>query len=112
MKKFMNDVGTILIESLDGLAEAHADILTLGDEHKFVRRKALKPGKVALVSGGGSGHEPLHAGLVDEIRLVLSPVALGAGKPALPTDLRLDLELIDERRFGNGAMHVAYRVRI
>lgn len=43
---------------------------------------------------------------------MLSPVALGAGKPALPTDLRLDLELIDERRFGNGAMHVAYRVRI
>ncbi len=64
MKKFMNDVGTILTESLDGLAEAHADILTLGDEHKFVRRKALKPGKVALVSGGGSGHEPLHAGFV------------------------------------------------
>ena len=65
-----------------------------------------------LVGGPGLAAHALHAGLVDEIRLVLSPVALGAGKPALPTDLRLDLELIDERRFGNGAMHVAYRVRI
>ena len=35
----------------------------------------------------------------------------GVGKPAFPTDLRLDLELVDERRFGNGAVHVAYRVR-
>jgi dihydroxyacetone kinase-like protein len=36
----------------------------LGDDHKFIRRKALMPGKVALISGGGSGHEPLHAGFV------------------------------------------------
>jgi dihydrofolate reductase len=48
---------------------------------------------------------------VDEVLLMLSPVAVGAGKPAFPTDLRLDLELIGERRFGNGAVHVAYRVR-
>ncbi|AZO64787.1 MULTISPECIES: dihydroxyacetone kinase subunit DhaK [unclassified Mesorhizobium] len=64
MKKFLNSVDTVLTESLDGFVAAHADILVLGDEHKFVRRKALKPGKVALISGGGSGHEPLHGGLV------------------------------------------------
>ncbi|MER8483449.1 dihydroxyacetone kinase subunit DhaK [Mesorhizobium sp. M1322] len=64
MKKFLNSVDTVLTESLDGFVAAHADILVLGDEHKFVRRKVLKPGKVALVSGGGSGHEPLHGGLV------------------------------------------------
>lgn len=64
MKKLINGVDTILTESLDGLVAAHSDILELGAEHKFVRRKALKPGKVALISGGGSGHEPLHAGLV------------------------------------------------
>lgn len=38
-------------------------------------------------------------------------VSVGAGKSAFPTDLRLNLELIDERPFGNGAVHVAYRVR-
>ncbi|MBZ9976161.1 dihydroxyacetone kinase subunit DhaK [Mesorhizobium sp. BR-1-1-10] len=64
MKKFMNSVDMVLTESLDGFAAAHADILVLGEEHKFIRRKMLKPGKVALISGGGSGHEPLHGGFV------------------------------------------------
>lgn len=64
MKKLINDVSNVLSESLSGFVSAHADILILGDEQKFVRRKFLKPGKVALLSGGGSGHEPLHAGFV------------------------------------------------
>ena len=64
MKKLMNSVETILTDSLDGFVAAHDDILVLGDEHKFVRRKVLKSGKVALISGGGSGHEPLHGGFV------------------------------------------------
>jgi dihydroxyacetone kinase-like protein len=64
MKKLINAVETVLTESLDGFVAAHSDILTLGEAHKFVRRKTLKPGKVALISGGGSGHEPLHGGLV------------------------------------------------
>ena len=64
MKKFINNVANVLTESLDGFAAAHADIVTLGAEHKFVQRKVLKPGKVGLLSGGGSGHEPLHAGFV------------------------------------------------
>jgi dihydroxyacetone kinase-like protein len=64
MKKLINAVDTVLTESLDGFAAAHADIVVLGDEHKFVRRRTLKPGKIALISGGGSGHEPLHAGFV------------------------------------------------
>jgi dihydroxyacetone kinase-like protein len=64
MKKFINEVDGLLGESLAGLAAAHRDIVVLGDENKFVRRRATKPGKVALVSGGGSGHEPLHAGFV------------------------------------------------
>src|SRR6476660_7598519 len=64
MKKLINSADSVLEESLDGLAAAHADILLLGTERKFVRRRTLKPGKVALISGGGSGHEPLHAGFV------------------------------------------------
>lgn len=64
MKKFINEVGNILTESLHGFAAAHQDILTLDPSGKFVKRKELKQGKVALLSGGGSGHEPLHAGFV------------------------------------------------
>src|SRR3954451_25037001 len=64
MKKLINGAETVLEESLEGFAAAHADILLLGPERKFVRRRTLKSGKVALISGGGSGHEPLHAGFV------------------------------------------------
>ena len=64
MKKLINHVDSVLAESLDGFAQAHADIVALGDDYQFVRRRTPKPGKVALISGGGSGHEPLHAGFV------------------------------------------------
>jgi dihydroxyacetone kinase-like protein len=64
MKKFMNDVDSILAESLAGFVAAHTDVVALGAENKFVRRARITSGKVALISGGGSGHEPLHAGLV------------------------------------------------
>lgn len=62
MKKFINDVGKVLDESIAGFCAAHSDLVEKGEG--FVRRKELKKGKVALVSGGGSGHEPLHAGFV------------------------------------------------
>jgi dihydroxyacetone kinase-like protein len=64
MKKLINHVDDVLAESLDGFAAAHADIVSLGEERRFVRRRAPRAGKVALISGGGSGHEPLHAGFV------------------------------------------------
>ncbi|MGY4572665.1 dihydroxyacetone kinase subunit DhaK [Bradyrhizobium sp. USDA 3256] len=64
MKKFINAVDNMLAESLDGFAAAHADLVMLGAERKFVRRRELNSKKVALLSGGGSGHEPLHAGFV------------------------------------------------
>ncbi|HSI40975.1 MAG TPA: dihydroxyacetone kinase subunit DhaK [Xanthobacteraceae bacterium] len=64
MKKLINAVDSVLAESLDGFAAAHAGLVRLGEERKFVARAALVPGKVALISGGGSGHEPLHAGFV------------------------------------------------
>src|SRR5579872_2995213 len=64
VKKFINSVDSMLGESLDGFAAVHSDIVVLGAERKFVRRRALSTEKVALISGGGSGHEPLHAGFV------------------------------------------------
>ncbi len=75
--------------------------------------RALKEASSATLMVGGPelAAHALRAGVVDEISVVLSPVTVGAGKPAFPPDLRLDLELIAERRFGNGTVHVAYRVR-
>ncbi len=65
MKKLINAVDDVLTESLDGFAAAHGDLVAVSYEPTFVRRAdAPVQGKVALVSGGGSGHEPLHAGFV------------------------------------------------
>jgi dihydroxyacetone kinase-like protein len=67
MKKMINSVESLLEESLNGFAKAHQDIIQLNHQPHFVTRKQkTKAGKVALVSGGGSGHEPLHTGLVGE----------------------------------------------
>jgi dihydroxyacetone kinase-like protein len=65
MKKFINSIDNLLDESLRGFAKAHADIVQLNDQPHFIKRKrSTKSGKVALISGGGSGHEPLHSGFV------------------------------------------------
>jgi dihydroxyacetone kinase-like protein len=64
MKKFMNSTQTLLRESLSGFAQCHRDIVALDRDFRFVSRKQSTRGKVALVSGGGSGHEPLHTGFV------------------------------------------------
>lgn len=64
LKKFINSPETLLDESLAGLAGAHADILKLGPDGRCVCRRQPVAGKVALISGGGAGHEPLHAGFV------------------------------------------------
>ncbi len=64
MKKFINSVDDLLAESLDGFAAAHSDVVALSPERKFVRRRFPNFNKVALISGGGSGHEPLHIGFV------------------------------------------------
>ncbi len=65
MKKFINDIDNMLRESISGLVEAHPDLVRAEFEPTFVAR-ATPPAKkkVALLSGGGSGHEPLHAGFV------------------------------------------------
>lgn len=65
MKKLINDPKNVVDESVAGFAQAHADLVRLSTEPLFiVRSDAPVSGKVGLVSGGGSGHEPLHAGFV------------------------------------------------
>ena len=64
MKMLMNRVDKIRDEALDGFALAHAETVEVGAEREYVRRRQVKPGKVALISGGGAGHEPLHIGFV------------------------------------------------
>jgi phosphoenolpyruvate---glycerone phosphotransferase subunit DhaK len=64
MKKFINDVDNLLSESLQGFASAHSDLVSLNLDPNYLTRANKAKNKVALISGGGSGHEPLHTGFV------------------------------------------------
>lgn len=64
MKKFINNVDNILAESLSGFASAHQDLIRLNLDPNYLTRKHKASNKVAIISGGGSGHEPLHAGYI------------------------------------------------
>lgn len=64
MTGFVNDPARLRDEALAGFVVAHADLVVGDAQGRFVRRRASKQGKVAVVSGGGSGHEPLHLGFV------------------------------------------------
>ncbi len=66
--------------------------------------------KDLLVGGPNLAAQALVAGLVDELALFVWPVILGGRTPALPTDLRVELKLIDEHRFSNGVVHLRYRI--
>ncbi len=65
MKKFYNTIETLFDESIKGVAKAHSDILKLNPDPCYITRTApVAANKVAIISGGGAGHEPLHAGFV------------------------------------------------
>ena len=64
MKKFINDPADVLAEALKGISAAHADLRVDHENRIVYRARPTRDGKVALVSGGGSGHEPLHGGYV------------------------------------------------
>jgi dihydrofolate reductase len=61
------------------------------------------------VGGPTLAAHAFDAGLVDECQLFICPVLVGEGKPAFPSDARIQLELLEERRFGSGVVYVRYR---
>jgi dihydrofolate reductase len=94
------------------LAEARTErtrIETSFDPAAIAELKA-SVGSDISIGGPHLAAQALEAGLVDELHLFMAPVVVGGGNPALPDHLRLDLGLLDERRFGNGTVYVRYRV--
>jgi len=75
-----------------------------------VREMKARAERDITVGGAELAAEAIRASLVDEIHLIISPVLVGGGKKALPGAVRLRLELLDEGRFGNGVVHLRYRV--
>ncbi|WJL94960.1 dihydrofolate reductase family protein [Microbacterium sp. ET2] len=65
-----------------------------------------------LIGGADLAGHALRARLVDEVQLYVAPVSVGGGKPGLPTGIRIDLDLLGERRFDNGVVLLRYRPRL
>jgi dihydrofolate reductase len=78
---------------------------------KAVRQLKATAGRDLTVGGPNLAAAAIKAGLVDECHLFLAPVIVGGGTRALPDEVRLNLELLDERRFGSGFVHLHYRMR-
>jgi riboflavin biosynthesis pyrimidine reductase len=73
-----------------------------------VRRMKAEARRDLSVGGPGLAAEAFRAGLVDEVHLLLAPVVVGGGNRALPDKVRVDLDLVDERRFGSGMVLLRY----
>jgi dihydrofolate reductase len=76
-----------------------------------VRRLKAAAGRDLTVGGPDLAASAFKAGLVDECHLFLVPIVVGGGTRSLPDGVRLELELLDERRFGNGTVHLHYRAK-
>jgi dihydrofolate reductase len=77
-----------------------------------VRRLKQSSGADITIGGAELAGHAIGAGLVDESHLFLCPIVVGGGKRALPDNVRAQLELLDERRFRNGVVHLHYRVSV
>jgi dihydrofolate reductase len=75
-----------------------------------IRRLKETSGPDISIGGAELAGQAIAAGLVDELHLLLGPVVVGGGKRALPDNVRAQLELIDERRFRSGVVHLHYRM--
>jgi dihydrofolate reductase len=96
--------------TLDTVATARTRIERDFDPEAVRRLKASADADLT-VGGPGLAANAFRAGLVDESQLFLSPIVVGGGTPSLPDKVRLELELLDERRFGNGVVYLHYRTR-
>jgi dihydrofolate reductase len=76
-----------------------------------VRRMKASAERDISVGGPDLAAQAIKAGLVDEYHLFLTPIIVGGGKQSLPDNVRLELKLLDERRFGNGVVHLHYRTK-
>jgi dihydrofolate reductase len=76
-----------------------------------VRQLKAQAERDFTVGGPDLAAQATKAGLVDEFQLFVVPIVVGGGHPALPDHVRLKLELLDERRFGNGVVHLRYAIR-
>ncbi len=74
-----------------------------------IRRLMAQADRDISVGGPGLAGEAIRAGLVDQYHIFINPIVVGGGTPALPSDAHVELELVDQHRFGSGVIHLHYR---
>jgi dihydrofolate reductase len=100
----------IYSKSLDDVSTARTRIEREFDPNTVQQLKAAAARDIS-VGGPTLAAQALKLGLVDECHQFLSPIVVGGGTQAFPDEVRLELELLDERRFGNGVVHLHYRIK-
>jgi dihydrofolate reductase len=96
--------------TLDDLPTAKTSLVRQFDPHAVRTMKASATSDL-IVGGAELAAHAFKAGLVDECHLFVVPVIVGGGKHSLPRDIRIELELLDERRFASGVVYLRYRTR-
>ena len=76
-----------------------------------IRQLKVTAGYDILIGGPNLAAHAFKAGLIDECHLLLAPIIVGGGKQSLPNNVRIELELLEERRFGNGMVYLRYQAR-
>jgi dihydrofolate reductase len=97
-------------KSLEAASSAKTRIERNFDSEAIREMKATAEPDISI-AGPELAAQAIGAGLVDELHRLVSPIVVGGGTPSLPDGVRVPLELVDERRFGNGVVHLHYRVR-
>jgi dihydrofolate reductase len=97
-------------KTLDAVSSAKTRIERDFDP-EAVRQMKAAAGRDITAGGPDLAAQAFAAGLVDELHLFVAPIVVGGGKQSLPDGVRLELELLDERRFDNGVVHLRYRTR-
>jgi dihydrofolate reductase len=97
-------------KTLETVSTARTRLERTFDPAAVLHMKGLADRDIS-VGGPDLAAEAFKSGLVDECRLFVAPIVVGGGKQSLPNNLRLGLELLDERRFSSGVVHLSYRTR-
>jgi dihydrofolate reductase len=97
-------------KTLETVSSARTRLEREFDPEAVCRLKAAV-GRDISVGGSDLASQAIKAGLVDECHLCVFPIVVGGGTRSLPNNVRLKLELLDERRFGSGVVHLHYRTR-
>ena len=99
-----------VLQTLESVSSARTRIERDFDP-ETVRQMRATAGRDITVGGPDLAAQAIRAGLVDECHLFVTPIVVEGGKQSLPDNVRLKLELLAERRFGNGVVHLHYRIR-